>query len=199
MTPKPAPAETRYCWNVVTHMFRASTSDEMPGPPYVTMNTMSKTLSVEISRSDTSTSRPDRMLGMTTEISVLSRPPPSPGSVWCPAGAAHRAICRSVERDAALTPVAGATPPLPNWERGLGVRVVSRSTVEQFAIVALALDQLHGSAGAKQLSTCDGYRQGFFAAAHSTTIFPICASPSVPPGTSSARATVKSWTRNATW
>src|SRR5512138_3308705 len=41
------------------------------------MNTMSNTLSVEISSSDTSTSRPDRMLGMTTETSVRSREAPS--------------------------------------------------------------------------------------------------------------------------
>src|SRR5436190_6453863 len=75
--PIPATAETSCCWNVVTHMFSASTSVELPGPPNVTIYTISNTLSVEISSRDTSTRIPPRILGITTEKSILMRDAPS--------------------------------------------------------------------------------------------------------------------------
>ena len=68
ITPMAAPADTRCCWNVVIHMLSANTSVDMPGPPKVTIYTMSKTFNVLMSSNETSTSRPERMLGIITEI-----------------------------------------------------------------------------------------------------------------------------------
>src|SRR5512146_3009630 len=73
-------------------MLVASTSVAMPGPPRVTIQTMSNTFNELINSSETSTIRPERILGMMTANRMRSRDAPS-------TSAASIISCSSVVRN----------------------------------------------------------------------------------------------------